>query len=89
MEYLSQFYDLLPASNRLLSHPGNLVGQLTFSLKDVITILCATVSIPKARFGYTGSDGPSEVPYYGRSPPVYPSRMSSSVHGCTVYLPLD
>jgi len=44
-------------------------GQAVLSTKTAVTsVLCATCSLN------TGPEAASELPYYGRSPPVYPSR---------------
>jgi hypothetical protein len=77
MDYLSQLNDLLPTSNRLFSNSPGFLGQIAFRLKDAVTILCAAVSIPTAGFGAQNKEAPSEVPFYGRSPPVYPAREST------------
>ncbi|KAK0616792.1 glycoside hydrolase family 3 protein [Immersiella caudata] len=77
MDYLSQLNDLLPTSSRLLSNSPGFLGQLAFSLKDAVTILCAAVSIPMTGFGSPNKEAPSEVPFYGRSPPVYPSPIAN------------
>jgi beta-glucosidase len=67
MELLKSAFDLLPRKFRRSPGPGS--EQVILSTKKVTaaTLLCAACSLQ------TGS-GVSELPYYGRSPPVYPSR---------------
>jgi hypothetical protein len=64
MDFLRSAYDMLP--RRLRRSPGP-PEQAVLSIKTAATLLCATCSLQ------TGS-GVSELPYYGLSPPVYPSR---------------
>lgn len=66
MEYLKAVYHMLPRSLRGDSD-GRPAEQAVLSTKTAVSLLCASCSIN------TGSDV-SELPYYGRSPPVYPSR---------------
>jgi hypothetical protein len=63
----------LPSPRRRLRSPGSGSEQAVLSTKTAATLLCAACS-PHMQ---TGSGG-SELPYYGRSPPVYPSRKAFS-----------
>lgn len=66
--------------NSLLQEPRSLAKQVVFTLKGAaVSLLSATSSL---NFGSSlpGQDGVSELPYYGLSPPVYPSRELIRLH---------
>jgi beta-glucosidase len=67
MDFLRSAYDMLPRRLRSSQGPPE---QAVLSIKKTASLLCATCSLQ------TGS-GVSELPYYGLSPPVYPSRNVS------------
>jgi hypothetical protein len=71
MDLLRNALEMLP--RRRLRSPGSGSEQAVLSTKTAATLLCAACS-PHMQ---TGSGG-SELPYYGRSPPVYPSRKAFS-----------
>ncbi|KAK0743053.1 glycoside hydrolase family 3 protein [Schizothecium vesticola] len=79
MDLLLHFCEWLPRLPPNLQ-PFQLLDQLPFTLKDlVITLLSATHPIPEPDFATLRLQhkGPSELPYYGRSPPVYPSPIAN------------
>jgi len=57
----------------LLPDTRSLGRQVVFTLKGAVSLLSAASSL---NFGTSlpGQDGVSELPFYGLSPPVYPSR---------------
>lgn len=78
MDVLLQLCEWLPRLPPNLQ-PFQFVNQLPFTLKDlVVTLLSATHPTPEPDFATVRLQhkGPSELPYYGRSPPVYPSRTT-------------
>jgi len=81
MGFVDQLRSFLPSPHTLLPQSTGRGGLFNFTLKDLVASVFATVSVggcnDQIPLGIT-SDGsaPSEVPYYGRSPAVYPSRES-------------
>lgn len=78
MDVLLQLCEWLPRLPPNLQ-PFQFINQLPFTLKGlVVTLLSATHPIPEPDFATVRLQhkGPSELPYYGRSPPVYPSRTT-------------
>lgn len=71
MDYLKSFYNKLPRSFGASSDPAE---QVVISAKTAVTALCAACSIQVGPDVAGIQNGASELPYYGRSPPVYPSR---------------
>ncbi|KAK4145633.1 putative beta-glucosidase M [Dichotomopilus funicola] len=69
MELLRGAYNLLPRKPWGSSSHRSRSDQAVLSTKTAATLLCAACS-PHVQ---TGHDTPSELPYYGLSPPVYPS----------------
>ena len=65
MEYLKSVYDRLPRS---FWGDGRSAEQTVLSTKTALSLLCA------AGCSMQPSSEVPELPYYGRSPPVYPSR---------------
>ncbi|KAK1836738.1 putative beta-glucosidase M [Podospora conica] len=81
MDWLLHLCEWLPPLPPNLQ-PFQLLDQLPFTitLKDlVVTFLSATHPIPEPDFATIRLQhkGPSELPYYGRSPPVYPSPIAN------------
>ncbi len=58
--------------------PFHAASQTFFAMKAVFSLLLALLlgnsSHHAVVVAQTGGSGHSELPYYGRSPPVYPSR---------------
>ncbi len=69
MDFLKNAYDMLPRKlrTRVSGGPSEQAVLGLSTTKTAVSLLCAACSLQ------TGS-GPSELPYYGLSPPVYPSR---------------
>ncbi len=72
MDFLKNAFDMLPRKlrTRAAGVSGRSSEQAVLGLgttKTAVSLLCAACSLQ------TGS-GVSELPYYGLSPPVYPSR---------------
>src|SRR4051812_47930975 len=89
MDLLLQLCEWIPPIPQNLQ-PFQLVEQLPFSLKDlVVTLLSATNTTPELDFATLRRQhkGPSELPYYGRSPPVYPSRRHPEAPVCLLHAP--
>ncbi|KAK0709255.1 glycosyl hydrolase family 3 N terminal domain-containing protein [Lasiosphaeria miniovina] len=81
MEYLRDVYNLLPPCRAPDTAPWFLAEPLAFSAKAAVSFLCAAAAAA-ASFNVQPAtqyqDGhPSEVPYYGRSPAVYPSPIAN------------
>jgi hypothetical protein len=78
MDHLARLYDvlllqLLPRGfNFSFPGPGGLADQVVFpfTMKGAVSFLHAASSIQAT----TNGNSHSELPYYGRSPAVYPSR---------------
>ncbi|KAK4126918.1 glycoside hydrolase family 3 protein [Parathielavia appendiculata] len=67
MDFLKRAYGMLPDMLRSSRGPPE---QTVLSIKTAATLLCATCSLQS-------SSGASELPYYGLSPPVYPSPVGN------------
>lgn len=84
MGVLNLVYDMLSPSElqwRLFPPSAGVVEQFAIGLKDVFESFGTTSSMIQAgllALLAIGNNAPSEVPYYGRSPPVYPCRESFS-----------
>ncbi|KXX78799.1 putative beta-glucosidase M [Madurella mycetomatis] len=70
MDYLKSVYNKLPRGFGGSSGPAE---QQVISAKTAVTALCAACSIQVGPNAAAIQNGASELPYYGRSPPVYPS----------------
>ncbi|KAJ4392661.1 hypothetical protein N0V85_006899 [Neurospora sp. IMI 360204] len=85
MNHLSSLYEQLrpPAS---LPGPGffaDQAKQVVFSMKGAVSFLCAAASLPLCSLPSTtqhhesNRQHPSELPYYGLSPPIYPTPLAN------------
>ncbi|KAM7185755.1 putative beta-glucosidase M [Rhypophila sp. PSN 637] len=66
--------------NGLLSReqgPRSMAKQAVLSMKGAVSILSAATSLGFGASSLPGQDGVSELPFYGRSPAVYPSPIGN------------